>query len=111
MVDKDSVGVSDLHQPIKIALVGKYTGQQDAYLSVVKSFRHSVIHLGVNVDIDIQWVEASDLEPTIAATAAVTVQDAGRSKRNEGDTASPYERAWSILRDADGKNIVHSLLV
>jgi hypothetical protein len=32
---------------VKIALVGKYTEQQDAYLSVMKAFRHSAIHLGM----------------------------------------------------------------
>ena len=43
--------------------MGKYIGQQDAYLSVIKAFRHSAIHLGTEVDVAVTWIEASDLEP------------------------------------------------
>lgn len=45
---------------VDIALVGKYTGLSDSYLSVIKSLLHSGIHL--NVQVNIKWIEASDLE-------------------------------------------------
>lgn len=52
--------VDNVTETVQIAIVGKYTGLQDAYLSVIKSLKHSGIHL--NVDVVIRWVEASDLE-------------------------------------------------
>ena len=52
--------VDNVTETVEVAIVGKYTGLQDAYLSVIKSLKHSGIHL--NVDVVIRWVEASDLE-------------------------------------------------
>ena len=70
-----------------MALVGKYVGQQDAYLSVIKSFRHSAIHLGTDVDLDITWVEASELEPPAP---------------NSGTAVAAHDKAWNVLHGADG---------
>ncbi len=47
--------------PIQIAMVGKYTGLTDSYLSVVKALEHASIEIERRVVID--WVEATDLEP------------------------------------------------
>lgn len=47
--------------PIHIAMVGKYTGLTDSYLSVVKALEHASIEIERRVVID--WVEATDLEP------------------------------------------------
>ena len=44
-----------------IAIVGKYNGLGDSYLSLTKALTHSAIHL--NVDVSIQWIDATDLEP------------------------------------------------
>ena len=41
--------VDNASEVIEIAIVGKYTGLQDAYLSVSKSLKHSGIHLDVDV--------------------------------------------------------------
>jgi CTP synthase len=49
---------------VKIALVGKYTGLRDAYLSIVESFNHAGVYNDVKVDI--KWVEAVDLEASDA---------------------------------------------
>jgi len=49
-------------QSVKIALVGKYTGLRDAYLSIVESFNHAGVFN--NVDVEIEWIEAVDLETT-----------------------------------------------
>lgn len=45
---------------VKIALVGKYTELQDAYLSVVEALKHGGIHNKVNVEIN--WVCSEDLD-------------------------------------------------
>jgi CTP synthase len=45
---------------VKIALVGKYVELKDAYLSVAESLRHAGI--ANNVEVDIEWVHAEDLE-------------------------------------------------
>lgn len=45
---------------VHIAMVGKYTGLSDAYLSVIKSLQHAC--LAANRKLEIHWVEASHLE-------------------------------------------------
>lgn len=50
---------------IRISIVGKYTGLQDSYLSVVEALRHSEIHHGVKIDL--QWTNAEDIERDGAA--------------------------------------------
>jgi CTP synthase len=47
-------------QSVRVALVGKYVALHDAYLSVVESLHHAGWHHGVDVDID--WLNAEDLE-------------------------------------------------
>ncbi|RKP39315.1 CTP synthase [Dimargaris cristalligena] len=46
---------------VTIAIVGKYTNLQDSYCSVVKALEHA--SLACNHQIQIKWVEATDLEP------------------------------------------------
>ena len=43
-----------------IAIVGKYTGLSDSYLSVIKALQHSGIHL--KRTINIVWIDATELE-------------------------------------------------
>ena len=57
--------IHEAHRPVKIALVGKYTGLHDAYLSVVESLFHAGTALGAQVEI--QWVESETLTPDTAA--------------------------------------------
>lgn len=45
---------------VQICLIGKYTGLQDSYLSVIKALRHAAI--ACHRKLDLQWVEATDLE-------------------------------------------------
>lgn len=71
--------IDSLQHKISVAIVGKYTGHSDSYLSVVKSLTHSGIHL--NADVRIVWIEATDLEQDTLIT-----------------DASRYERAWAVLR-------------
>src|SRR2546421_1901551 len=48
-------------EPVRIALVGKYTQLEDAYLSVVEALRHSGFLHGRRVDVD--WVDSESLDP------------------------------------------------
>jgi len=73
----------DLTQEVRIAIVGKYTGLQDAYLSIVKALSHSSIAVGRKLVIN--WIEASDLEP-----ANLEI-----NKRS-------YDRAWEMLSNSNG---------
>jgi CTP synthase len=52
--------MSSWEQTVRICLIGKYTGLQDSYLSVIKALRHAAI--ACEHQLDLQWVEATDLE-------------------------------------------------
>merc|ERR1719354_942607 len=52
--------VDNFTESVKIALIGKYNGLQDAYLSIIKSLRHASI--ACEKKLDLVWVEASELE-------------------------------------------------
>ena len=66
---------------VNIVLVGKYTGLQDSYLSVIKSLKHA--SMACDVDLQLVWVEASNLEDSAKDT-------------EEG------KDAWAKLQSADG---------
>nr|XP_027087074.1 CTP synthase-like isoform X1 [Coffea arabica]XP_027087075.1 CTP synthase-like isoform X1 [Coffea arabica]XP_027089068.1 CTP synthase-like isoform X1 [Coffea arabica]XP_027089069.1 CTP synthase-like isoform X1 [Coffea arabica] len=72
-----------LHEPVRIAMVGKYTGLSDSYLSVLKALLHASVACRRKLYID--WVPASDLE---IATAQ--------------ENPDAYRSAWSLLKGADG---------
>uniref|UniRef100_A0A7N0UVG9 CTP synthase n=1 Tax=Kalanchoe fedtschenkoi TaxID=63787 RepID=A0A7N0UVG9_KALFE len=72
-----------LCNPVKIAMVGKYTGLSDAYLSVLKALLHAAV--ACHRKLVVEWVAAGDLEDTTAQEAP----DAHKS-------------AWEILKGADG---------
>ncbi|KAM9993029.1 hypothetical protein ACTFIY_010452 [Dictyostelium cf. discoideum] len=67
--------------PIRIAMVGKYTGLTDAYLSVIKALDHASMAIERKMVID--WVEASNLETQNSSTAE-------------------YQKSWEMLRGAHG---------
>ena len=46
---------------VRIALVGKYTGLHDAYLSVLEAFKHAGCANETNVDI--KWIDSETLRP------------------------------------------------
>ena len=76
----------------------------------MKSFRHSAIHLGTDVDIELLWVEASDLENPQSSSsmtpAPLVLPSAGEAKPTNGSappaTVSAHEQAWADLKAADG---------
>ncbi len=48
------------HQPLPIAVVGKYADLPDAYISVREALRHAGLHIDRDVSID--WVQSEDVE-------------------------------------------------
>jgi len=70
-------------EEVKIALVGKYTGNHDAYASIVKAMQHAALEAGFRLNI--LWVESTDLEPNSQTL------DAKRT-----------DNAWEKLRSAQG---------
>ncbi|RYQ88957.1 hypothetical protein Ahy_B09g095847 isoform A [Arachis hypogaea] len=67
---------------VKIAMVGKYVGLTDSYLSVIKALLHACVALSLRPSID--WIAASDLE-----------DDSAKS------TPQAYATAWETLKRAN----------
>eukprot|EP00850_Spirogloea_muscicola_P001904 SM000007S20864 [mRNA] locus=s7:632755:638736:+ [translate_table: standard] len=72
-----------LMKEVRIAMVGKYTGLADSYLSVLKALQHACIACSRKLVID--WIAATDLE---------------ESSQHESEEASTA--AWAALKGADG---------
>ncbi|XP_059656198.1 uncharacterized protein LOC132303108 isoform X2 [Cornus florida] len=72
-----------LHEPVRIAMVGKYTGLSDSYLSVLKALLHASV--SCQRKLSVNWVPASDLEDETAK-----------------ENPDAYNAAWNLLKDADG---------
>ena len=73
----------DSMETVRITLVGKYTHLKDSYLSVVKALEHS--SMKCRKKLDIQWVEATDLELEILET-----------------DKDKFHEAWNKVSTADG---------
>ncbi len=78
---KMALHLDTLEQEVRIAMVGKYTGLSDAYLSVIKSLQHAA--MAVDRKLVIDWVEASHLE-------------------DDWSDAEESASAWKMLKGADG---------
>ncbi|XP_052155496.1 uncharacterized protein LOC127773468 isoform X4 [Oryza glaberrima] len=72
-----------LKTPVRIAMVGKYTGLSDSYLSVLKALLHASVALDRKLVVD--WVPSCDLEDSAAT-----------------ETPDAYEKAWDLLKGAHG---------
>ncbi len=75
--------VDNLSKELTIAMVGKYTGLSDSYLSVIKALQHAGFNSGAKMNID--WVEAEYLE-------------AYQAEENP-DKHAEY---WDMVKRADG---------
>ncbi|KAL0442275.1 UNVERIFIED_CONTAM: CTP synthase [Sesamum latifolium] len=71
-----------LNEPVRIAMVGKYTGLADSYLSVLKALLHASVACHRKLCVD--WVPASDLEDA-----------------NAEENPDSYRSAWKLLKGAD----------
>ncbi|MQL82874.1 hypothetical protein Taro_015354 [Colocasia esculenta] len=72
-----------LQDPVRIAMVGKYTGLSDSYISVLKALLHASVACRRKLVVD--WVPSADLEDATAI-----------------ESPEAYEAAWNLLRGADG---------
>ncbi|XP_044452034.1 CTP synthase isoform X1 [Triticum aestivum] len=68
---------------VRIAMVGKYTGLSDSYLSVLKALLHASVSCHKKLVVD--WVASTDLEDSTASEAP-----------------DAYKAAWTLLKGADG---------
>ena len=75
--------VDNLEEIIKIAMVGKYTGLSDSYLSVIKALQHSSYE--VNRKLEINWIESESLDDKM-----------------KSEDPEKYSESWDILKAADG---------
>jgi CTP synthase len=75
--------VDSLENDVTIAMVGKYTGLTDSYLSVIKALQHSAFKVGAKMNIS--WVDATGLEP-----------------ESESKDPELYAKSWHELKAADG---------
>ena len=51
---------TQLHDVVKVTLVGKYTALHDSYMSTIKSLEHAAMHCGRKLNLE--WVDSTDLE-------------------------------------------------
>lgn len=72
-----------LKTPVKIAMVGKYTGLSDSYLSVLKALLHASVTM--ERKLVLEWVPSCNLEDSAAK-----------------ETPEAHQKAWKVLKDADG---------
>ena len=56
---------------VRIAMVGKYTGLSDAYLSVLKALQHAC--LSASRKLEVLWVEAGHLEPVAEVPSHISL--------------------------------------
>ncbi|KAL0435948.1 UNVERIFIED_CONTAM: CTP synthase [Sesamum radiatum] len=70
----------NLSNSVRIAMVGKYVGMADSYLSVVKALLHACIACSLKPEID--WIAASDLEDDSTTSAPEAHEIAWRTLRN-----------------------------
>lgn len=82
-----AIELESFDQVVKIALIGKYTGLQDSYLSVIKALKHAAI--ACRRVLDIVWVEATSLEKV-------------DSDGNDKEGSEEYKEAWRKVETADG---------
>ncbi|XP_062158374.1 uncharacterized protein LOC133865880 [Alnus glutinosa] len=72
-----------LHDPVRIAMVGKYTGLSDSYLSVLKALLHASV--ACHRKLIVEWIAAGDLEDITAK-----------------ESPDVYKAAWDLLKGVDG---------
>ncbi|KAF7824435.1 CTP synthase-like [Senna tora] len=72
-----------LHETVRIAMVGKYTGLSDAYLSVIKALLHASVARNRKLIVD--WISATDLEDATAK-----------------EDPDAHKAAWVLLKGANG---------
>ena len=80
--EKMAYDLDKMDEEVRIAMVGKYTGLSDSYLSVSKSLQHAA--MAVNKKLVIDWVEATNLI------------------QNEAESTEAFNMSWHKMSNADG---------
>ncbi|GLT69023.1 hypothetical protein SLA2020_412080 [Shorea laevis] len=81
-----------LRDPVRIAMVGKYTGLSDSYLSVLKALLHASV--ACNRKLIVEWIAAGDLEDITAK-----------------ESPDVYKAAWDLLKGVDGVLVPGGLVI
>lgn len=74
------------NEQIKIALVGKYVSNRDAYFSVTEALSHAGTYC--NYKVVVQRIDAEDL-----------VKFSSENAREQREKDQKYEEAWKNLKD------------
>ena len=85
---------------VHIAVVGKYTGLQDSYLSLIKAIEHAAIALRVSVKVD--WIESTDLESSEPSSSDPSSSSSSSSSHVGERDDSAYSKAMKLLLGAHG---------
>eukprot|EP01132_Coremiostelium_polycephalum_P003876 gene3876-4835_t len=80
---------NDSLSPIRIAMVGKYTGLTDAYLSIFKALEHASME--IDRKMVVEMIEAHDLEPVDKDHPLSTIK-----------TQENHDAAWEKLKNCHG---------
>ena len=86
--------------PVKIALVGKYTQLPDAYLSVIEALHHAGTHLGKHVEVELVDGEAlsdGNAEQVLGGASGILVPGGFGKRAFDGKiTAARYAREHRV---------------
>ena len=101
--------VDDPESECKIAIVGKYCDQGDAYLSVVKALTHSAI--ATKQRLRIEWIVASDLTGEDNTKGEEAVKDAwGRLRQCDGIVVpGGFGTRGKFCKHGDSINLSHRI--
>ena len=80
----------------RIAIVGKYTGLADTYLSVIKALEHA--GMALHRKVHIHWIAAESLENFVDASGDSRLLPNGSPTQRH----MAYQNAWRELSAADG---------
>jgi len=94
----DTAAAESDEDAIKLAFVGKYTGLQDAYHSVLKAIEHS--SMAMERRIQVVWIESSHLEEPTEDDASSPRQRSGSAKSTRIEMTTDYDTAWQKLRES-----------
>jgi CTP synthase len=75
---------------VTIAIVGKYTGLTDSYLSITHALRHAAI--AINVRLEIDWIDSEHLETVPSLPAPIIATLAGASAGHHALVIPPPPR-------------------
>jgi len=94
----DKVSKELKEDAIRLAFVGKYTGLEDAYQSVLKAVDHSSME--IEKRIEVIWIESSHLEQDDQPICASPTKRQRQESSKGIDKHSKFEQAWAALRSA-----------